>query len=611
MKTNLKAWKRSIALMLLLVVSGLLLSACSAATNTPVPVATTAAPKPTTAAPAANTVAPAATTAAVVATTAAPVATTAAPIATTAAAAKKGGTAKIALYQEPSTLNTLFSGSTVEDELGNIVFDGLIGITPDGTYVPQLAAEVPTQANGGVSADGLVVTYKLKKDVKWADGKPFTANDVVFTYKVIMDDANALPTSGYSSMASVEAKDDTTLVVTYKKLYPPYLTRFSYILPTQAFDGKTAIEKSDFNRKPFGTGPFRVTAWKSGESITYEKNPNYREPGKPALDGLIIKIVPSREAGIQAFQTNEVDVVWDLTEAQVPSFEKFNDATLAAAPAADTERILLNLSNPSGDKPGDPATPHPILGDLKVRQALQSAINKKLIVDRLLFGKSTVGSSVLPGGWYAAKVDPSDYSLDKAKTLLDEAGWKPGADGIREKGGVRMKLTFGTTSGNKLREQTQQVIQEQLKLAGIELEIKNVPSSVLFGSWSDGSARKKGTFDLLMWTTGPGIDPDNHLFNYFHSSSIPSDANKGAGANYSRWKNAQVDDALDAAAKTLDPAKRAASYGIVAKKIGEEIPSIQLYNRLTLNAFKKSLSGFANNVYVGAFWNTQDWSISK
>jgi peptide/nickel transport system substrate-binding protein len=412
-------------------------------------------------------------------------------------------------------------------------------------------------------------------------------------------------------MATVEAKDDSTIVVTYKKIFAPYLTRFPYILPAHAFDNKTAIEKSDFNRKPFGTGAFRVKEWKSGESVTYEKNTNYRVADKPALDGLVLKIVPSREAAIQGFQTNEVDVVWDLTEAQVPAFEKFSDATLAGSPAADTERIIFNLSNPSGDTAGDPAKPHPILGDLRVRQAIQYSINRKVIVDRLLFGRTQVGSSVLPYGWYATKIDPTEFSLDKAKALLDDAGWKAGADGIRAKDGVRMKLTFGTTSGNKLREQVQQVIQDQLKTVGIEVEIQNVPSSVLFGSWQDGSARKRGKFDMLMWTTGPGIDPDNHMFTYYHSSSIPSEANKGAGANYSRWKNSQVDDALDAASKTLDLSKRQASYAIVAKKITEELPSIQLYNRLTLNAHKKTLVGFQNNVYVGAFWNTQDWSLNK
>ena len=195
-----------------------------------------------------------------------------------------------------------------------------------------------------------------------------------------------------------------------------------------------------------------------------------------------------------------------------------SDAGLDIAPFSDTERIILNLSDPKSNS--DPNSKHPVLGDLKVRQAIQYAINKKVIVDKLLYGKTTVASSVVPIGWAATATTPSDFDLSKAKQLLDDAGWKLGSDGIRAKDGVRMHLIFGTTSGDKLRELTQQLIQEQLKAAGIEIEIKNVPSKVLFGSWDEKSDRKRGTFDMLMWTTGPGIDPGNHLRSYFSSKSI-------------------------------------------------------------------------------------------
>ncbi len=622
--------RRPIALFFILtLLVGSLLTACGDPTATTAPAATTAAPAATTAkaatTAAAVTTAAAATTAAnttaaattaanattAVATTVA--ATTAATTAAATGAAKRGGVAKIALSQEPGTLNALFSNSDAADIVSAIVTEGLVSPDPKGDYSPVLAAEVPTQQNGGVSADGLTITYKLKKNVKWSDGTPFTAKDVVYTYKVIMDDANGLATSGYSSMSSVTAQDDNTLVVKYKELYAGYLTRFKSILPEHVFAGKTAIEKEPFSRNPVGTGPFKFKNWASGDNVTFERNTNYREEGKPYLDGVIFKITPSRETAIQSFQTGEVDAIWNLTEAQIPQFEKFADAVLDIAPSVSTERIFLNLSAPSGDKVGDPSVPHPILGDLKVRQAIQYAIDKKIIADKLLYGKTQVANSVIPFGWASTKSQDSVYDAKKAAQLLDEAGWKPGSDGIRSKDGVRMKLTFGTTSGDKLRELTQQLIQEQLKGIGIEVEIKNVPSKVLFGSWTDNSARKRGTFDMLMWTTEPDIDPANHMNNYFNSKNIPSDANKGAGANYSRWKNAEVDAALAAADKTLDQAQRKEAYGTVIKKINEDLPLILLYNRLNIDGFKKYVKGHSPNIWATAWlaWNIQDWSIEK
>lgn len=596
----------------LVMLLGTLLAACGDNTATTAPAATTAATKPTTAAAGATTAAAGATTAAGNAATTAASATTAAAAATTNAAAvgtgKRGGVVKIALYQEPNTLNPLFGDSDVSGIVGGLMIEGLVQPDPQGQYQPVLAAALPT-----VSADGLTVTYKLRQGVKWSDGVPFTAKDVVYTWKVIMDDKNGLSQSGYSSMDSVTAQDDNTVVVKFKELYAPYLSRFQTILPEHSFNGKTEIEKDPFSRNPIGTGPFKLKNWASADNATFERNPNYREEGKPYLDGVIFKFTPSRESAVQAFQTGEVDVVWDLTEAQIPQFEKFNDAVMDIAPAADTERIFINLSNPTANPPGDPANPHPILGDLKVRQAIQFAIDKKVITDKLLYGKTTPATSVLPLGWAATQGTPSVYDPAKAKALLDEAGWKPGSDGIRAKDGVRMKLTFGTTSGNKLRELTQQLIQEQLKAIGIELDIKNVPSNVLFGSWSDGSARKRGTFDLLMWTTGPDIDPANHLNTYLNSKNIPSEANKGAGANYSRWKNADVDAALKAADSTLDQNKRKEAYATVVKKINDELPEILLYNRLTIDAYKKYVKGHTPNVWNGAYlaWNIQNWSIEK
>ncbi len=587
-----------------------IMTACGDSTATTAPATTVAA----------TTAAAAKTTAAVATTVAVPsappqAATTVAgtTAAATAATGKKGGVVKVALSQEPDTLNALFSSQTVSSVIYGLVTEPLIDISPDGQYIPKLAEVVPTATNGGVSADGLTLTYKLKKGVKWSDGKPFSSKDVAYTFKVIMDKDNGIPNSGYDLISKLDTPDDTTVVATFKELYAPYLTLFSSILPEHPFNGQTAIEKNDFSRKPLGTGPFVVKNWTSQENITMERNPNYRDAGKPYLDGIIFRIIKSRESAIQSFIANEVDVIWDLTEEQIPQFDKMNDAVLDIAQSVSTERLVLNMSNPKGDKPGDPTTQHPVLGDLKVRQAIQLGINKKLLTDSLLYGKTTVATAVIPQGWAKSKADPSEFNPEKAKAMLEEAGWKVGSDGVREKGGVKMKLEFGTTSGNKLREKTQQLIQEQLKAIGIQLEIKNVPSDQLFASWDKNGARKRGTFDILMWTTEPGIDPDDHIYRYFHSKNIPTAANKGGGANYSRWNNPDVDKAIIDAERTLDPAKRQAAYQIVNDKLTAELPQILLYNRLNIDAFKKTVKGHSSNIWATAWlaWNAEEWTLEK
>jgi peptide/nickel transport system substrate-binding protein len=525
---------------------------------------------------------------------------------------KPGGTLRIAAYQEPTILNPYLNSQTIGSEVFDQLIQGLILVDPDGNYIPWLATEVPSVQNGGVSADGKTVTYKLRPGVTWHDGKPFTAKDVVFTWQAVMDPTNPVVTrTGFKDIEAVEAKDDATAVVRFKELYAPYLTLFTRILPAHVFGGQTAMEKHEYGRKPIGTGPFKFVEWVSGDHITLARHPDYWRKGQPYLDQVIFRITPSREVSVAQLKTGEVDVVWDMIEAQVPEFEGNPEIDVWAFPGVGVERLILNLSAPSGPGQGNPDVKHPILGDPKVREAIELAINKKVLVDKLLYGKTTVGTSPLPSGWAAPKLTPSEFSPDKAKRLLDEAGWKPGPDGIRAKDGVKMQMTFSTTSGNNLRELTQQVMQEQLQAVGIALEIKNMPSAVLLGTWADNSPRSKGQFDVNMWTTNAGVDPHSHLFAYFHSSQIPAEANKGEGQNYARLKSDVVDKALEEAGATPDQTKRKAAYERAIKAIVEARGHIFLYNRLDVDGARKYVKGHKNNPWWQLTWDVENWWLAK
>ncbi|HEX2035343.1 MAG TPA: peptide ABC transporter substrate-binding protein [Chloroflexota bacterium] len=526
---------------------------------------------------------------------------------------KPGGTLRLALYQEPAILNPFINRQTAGSVVMNAMIQGLLDVDENGNRVPQLALEVPTVQNGGVSADGKTITYKLRPDVKWHDGKPFTARDVVFTYEAVMDTSNPVTTRvGYSDMASVEAKDEHTVVVQYKELFAPYLTRFDSILPAHVFGGRTGgMDKHEFGRHPIGTGPFKFVEWVSGDHITVARNPDTWQKGRPYLDQVIFRITPSREVAVAQLMTAEADVVWDLIESQIPDFDGHADIAVWAYPGVDVERLVLNLSPPSGPNQGDPNARHPILGDPKVREAIELAINKKVMVDKLLYGKTTVGTSPLPTGWAAPKLTPSEFNPDKAKRLLDEAGWRPGADGIRVKDGVRAAMTFSTTSGNQLRELTQQVMQEMLQAVGIGLEIRNMPSPVLLGSWADNSPRAHGNFDINMWTTSAGVDPHAHLFSYFHSSQIPSRANGGEGYNYARLKDDVVDRALVEAGATVDQNARKAAYERAIRRIVELRPHIFLYDRLDVDGARKYVRGHTQNPWDNVAWDIENWWLAK
>jgi peptide/nickel transport system substrate-binding protein len=519
------------------------------------------------------------------------------------------------IYQEPETLNTYIGVQTVITYVHKPFAEYLIDVNEKGEYVPVLLSEVPSVANGGVSEDGLTITYKLKKGVKWSDGQPFTSADVKFTWEALVNPKNLVKSrSGYELIESVETPDDHTAVVKYKEYYAPYLTRFAPVLPKHILGELENMNDAPYNRMPVGTGPFRVTEWVSGDHITMEKNPHYREADKIKIDKLFFKIIPSREVGIAQIQAGDIDGVWDLIEAQIPMMEKNPEVSLCLSNALVSERLIMNHSSPVAPNNGNPDFPHPILADLRVRQAIEYAVDKNTIIDKLLYGKARPGTTEIPDGWaHNPDVKPTEYDPEKAKQLLEETGWKPGPDGIRQKDSTRLRLKITTTTGNKLREMVQQVLLAQMKAVGIEFYIENVPSSVLFGSWSNDADRKKGRYDILMYTTGPGIDPHQQYEGYFHSKNIPTEANGGSGYNYTRHRDAELDKWLDLAGKAPSMEKRAEAYRKAQERVAQIVPHIYLYRRVNVHAFRNNIKGWKPNGYgiidAVATWNVADWYV--
>jgi peptide/nickel transport system substrate-binding protein len=538
--------------------------------------------------------------------------TSPAPSASVAATPTRGGTAIIAIWQEPSTLAPHYANQTVTDIVDYGVVEGLAETTDSGEYVPTLVKSIPTVANGGVTvtADKMDVRWELLPGLKWSDGKPVTSADIKFSWETWMKDPKVNSRTGYDQIASIDLPNETTALVHYKSIYAPYPLNFGGLMPKALLENEADISKTDYVRRPLGTGPFKITEFKAGDSITLEKNTNYRfGPDKPYLDRVIFKSVPSVEVAMAQLKAGEVNAVWNLTAPQAVDLEKATGVVLQTVPGPSVERIEMNTAQNKENT--DPNSTHPVLGDIEVRKALLLATPKQQIIDKLFFGKAKVGTSPVSQGWAAYKEPQASYDAKKASDTLDAAGWVKGPDGIRSKNGVRASLSYTTTTGDSNRERVQQVLVDEWKAIGVEVKIQNQPSSVLLsGSCSAKDPRKLGTFDLVQYASSPGIDPHTTVFTRYHSKNIPTAANC-VGQNYTRVKNADMDKAIEDAGSTLDVAQRKASYAKALKILNDQNVIIWLYDRADIDARQNALQGWEPNAWQRFTWNIENWFIKK
>jgi peptide/nickel transport system substrate-binding protein len=442
-------------------------------------------------------------------------------------------------------------------------------------------------------------------------------------------ESGAVSTTGWEDVESITCPDDYTVVIQFAQFYAPYLAMLTdSVLPSHLGLDPADMQNWDLNRKPLSLGPYKFEEWVSGDHMTLVRNENFwlwETEGKPYVDTVVMRWIESREVGKQLIQTGELDMVWDLIEADIPEAETWEGVVISNPPSTGTERLLLNLADPELDAPcadflrENPA-PHWALGDPKVREAIELAIDKQTIVDKLLFGLATVGTTELNLGWGAADIAESEYNPEQAMALLDEAGWPDeNGDGLREcngcataEDGRELRLKIQTTSGNALREQAEQVLMEMLGDVGIELFIENVPSSELFASYSSGAFRKHGQFDILMYTTSYGTDPHSQMDGYYASYNAPCEDNSGTGFNYSRWISDEYDEQMEIAGTSPDLEVRKAAYQRGAELIAEGRPHIYLYDRADIDLLREHFKGYVANIWTSTgSWNAEEWYIEE
>ena len=541
-----------------------------------------------------------------------------APATEPASGAVGGGTVTLIIPEEPTTLNYFMADAAIVRQVAeSTAMTGLATINEKGEYVATLAQDLPTLENGGLSNDYLTVTWKLKPDLKWSDGEAITSDDIKFTVEVLSNpDSGALVgTSGFDLITSVETPDDSTAVLTYASPYPGYLDQFAYgLFPRHATGEVADMANWEWNRNPVGAGPFVVNNWASGESVTLTRNPNYFEAGKPYLDSLVFMIVPEPAAQTAMMLNGEAQFQLWPGEFKADYDELLKGkATQHLIPGIWNMAIDFNLSAPFDGDPG-PGTPHPILGDIRVRQAIASAIDYQTLQQDVL--KGSVGDSTNPFayGWYQCDLPRKfGFDVEKANQLLDEAGWVMGDDGIRvakgamyAKDGTRLSLELqGYTAFDPL-QLTEEFIVENLKAVGVEARIQNYDFSIIFGTFEDNSPRAIGDYDMLIFDRGFTTEPQGYVADAYSSTAIPSPENT-TGGNYFRWVNPEVDAALATAGNTFDTQTRKDAYCKVGQAVIDEMPQVYLYLFQDNYGVADNLTGYNLSTWGSMSWDAQNW----
>lgn len=595
-------------------------AAAPAATSAPA-----AAAKPTTAPAAAPTTAPAGAATTAPAPTIAPTAATK-PAASGGSGRGAGGMLKILYWQAPTILNTHLSQGTKDYDAGALILEPLANIDPDGKPVPVLASEIPTVDNGGVSKDQTSITWKLRDDVKWSDGTPFTADDVVFTWQYIANpDVASSDTQTVDGVDNVEALDPHTVKVTYKAPNPyPYqifTAQYGNILQKAQFQNYLGANAKDApgNLAPIGTGPYKVVDFKPGDVVTYTINDNFHEPNKPYFHDVQIKGGGDATSAARAvFQTGEADYAWNLqVEAQVLNqLSQGGKAQLVTAASPNVERLLINFTDPSpdlGDNRAEPSTKHPFFTDLNVRKAFAMAVDRKSIATQLYgpAGDATCNMITSPPDVVSKNTDSMDvcqYDVDKANQLLDQAGWTKGPDGIRQKDGVRMHVVYQTTV-NSLRQKEQDIVKQGWEKLGVEVELKSVDAGVFFSSDAGNPDTASHFFtDVEMFTNGASTPDQTQYVDLWTTEQIASKSNQYHGNNYSRWSNPDYDQIYNQLKTETDPAKRKDLIIKANDLLVSQVVVIPLVARTQpTDGIAKDIQGDIPNPWDSVLWNVADW----
>ncbi|HEV3090122.1 MAG TPA: peptide ABC transporter substrate-binding protein [Candidatus Cybelea sp.] len=446
---------------------------------------------------------------------------------------------------------------------------------------PELLTVVPTQANGGISKDGDTITWRLRKGVRWSDGAPFSADDVVFSTKVVLNPANnEVGRDGWNLITKIDEPDKYTVVYHLKHPYSPYIPTFfgsaganPTVLPVHLLAKFPNINNIPYNSKPVGIGPFRVVDWKRGDTIDLEANPYYFR-GAAKLQRITYKLIPSRDTLLTLMQTGEVELWPEVAPSYIYQTKALPNVHTDVHPGIYYSHLDFNVTRP-------------LVSDVRVRQAIRYAIDRRQMVAKISHGYATLQESfvspVLP---FAPKGIPFfEHDADKARALLEAAGWKMGPGGIRVKNGQRLSLQFPYYTGVSTADDTVEMIREELRAVGIDIQTRKFAPAMFFAPYQNGGIVYGSKWDMTMfaWQDIPIPDYSNTL----ECNQIPPN-----GQNVLHYCNARADALMEKIKTTYDPAEQAKLFDQEVRMVIADCPTIVLAILDTGFTYNPNLTGY-------------------
>lgn len=507
------------------------------------------------------------------------------------------GVLRIAVAEEPKNLNPLLAGTTIEIFIDRFMFEPLLSADAHGNTVPMLAATVPAQANGGISADGLTIIYHLRRDAYWSDGLPVTARDVVWSWRAIENPNNdAVSRHGYDEVRAIDTPDAHTVVVHLKRRFSPFVNTFfaesdqDYeILPAHVLARYSNVNNVPFNARPsVSDGPFRFVEWRRADRILLDANPRFFA-GTPGLKHVEILFVPNEDSGTNLLRTHAIDYLYQPSIQTYPMLKSLPDARIVWVNVNGFEGVELNLS-------------HPLLADTRVRMAIAAALDKPSLALALTHGQTVPATEDIPNWMWA--FDPSvrsvPFDLARARQLLAQAGWLAGPDGIVRKAGQPLELLLVTDNASATHRSESILIQAALKRIGIAVDVKYYPLDLLYAPQAMGGIQHGGKFDMLAYGWYAGIDPDN-------SSELTCNNFPPHGYNDPRYCSAAMDAAQQMALSHYDRATRRPAYSKIEHLLARDNPILFFWWQRQQEAISVDFHGFDPNPVIES-WDAWRWS---
>jgi len=501
---------------------------------------------------------------------------------------------RLASTEEPDSLDKLFANSDASDQVANLMFAPVFRYDDRGDYLPEMARAVPTLGNGGISRDGRTIVLHLRPGMRWSDGAPLDARDLRFTWQAVMNPRNNTRLrTGWDDITAIDLPDRLTAVVHLREPYAAILGIFALggagypPLPAHLLAGLPDLNHAPFNEHPISSGPYVLTAWHHGASLEFAANPRYWR-GRPSIAQLSYRIIPNADTLFAALQTHEIDVDVDsVTETQIGRLPLLTGYTAQRQLVANYRHLTFNCRRPA-------------LADVRVRRAIAQAIDWDRLNATVFHGYNVRATSdILPTSWAAPSIPPYRYDPAAARELLDAAGWRAAPDGVRRRGGARLALDVSTTTAKPANVQAEVQMQQALRAVGIELGIKNYPTSLLFAQ--DGPLYG-GRYDLSLTIDTNAPDPDNE--GAWSGAFIPPH-----GTNTTFLDDPIVSATSHAAARTFDRATRKALYQREEERIHALVPAVFLYWQVAYAVYNSDLHHYRAAQYLSSNWNAWQWSF--